>query len=155
MTRCTQSSLTYGYTHITRSGVALGFCGQSISVQLFLFTHKAWQMLRRAVSCHLSQLWPNCSFPLWIAKYGIFPRESTRWGVHMLLTNGQKSVWVMLPSYWQKGWCAPLPGCCSNGWSFCVSASSSSCYTQLRNLLFWLWRHRSIALRGGTPTKIH
>lgn len=103
------------------SGVAVGFCGQSISAQLFLFTHKAWQMLRGAVSCHLSQLWPNWSFPLWIAKYGIFPRESTRWGVHMLLTNGQRSLWVMLTSYWQKGWwwwwCAPLPSCCSNGWS--------------------------------------
>lgn len=34
--------------------VSLGFCGQNILVQLFVFTFEAWQMLCRVVTSHLS-----------------------------------------------------------------------------------------------------
>lgn len=34
--------------------VSLGFCGQNVLVQLFVFTFKAWQMLCGVVSSHLS-----------------------------------------------------------------------------------------------------
>lgn len=59
--------LTQQYTHSSSTScdtppnppslyqvIALGFCGQNISVQLFVFTFEAWQMFSRALSGHLS-----------------------------------------------------------------------------------------------------